>query len=51
MGRGSFMIWTHNMKNITYHTSFVPDGAPTSAKEYEGGSFITVFPVAFKLNL
>jgi len=25
--RGSFLIWTHNMKNITYNASFVPDGA------------------------
>ncbi|KAH9856494.1 FAD-binding domain-containing protein [Lenzites betulinus] len=26
--RGSFVIWTHHMKNITVHTSFLPAGAP-----------------------
>jgi hypothetical protein len=25
-GRGSFMIWTHNMKNITYNPTFIPEG-------------------------
>ncbi|EIW73961.1 FAD-binding domain-containing protein [Coniophora puteana RWD-64-598 SS2] len=29
-GRGAFMIWTHNMKNISYDAVFVPDGAPSS---------------------
>ncbi|KAI0363913.1 FAD-binding domain-containing protein [Pilatotrama ljubarskyi] len=28
--RGSFIIWTHNMKNITFHDSFTPTGAPKS---------------------
>ncbi|EGN97606.1 hypothetical protein SERLA73DRAFT_110899 [Serpula lacrymans var. lacrymans S7.3] len=32
--RGSFMIWTHNMKNITYNSSFVPEGAPAT-ESYE----------------
>ncbi|KAI9566811.1 hypothetical protein HD554DRAFT_2024697 [Boletus coccyginus] len=26
--RGSFVVWTHNMKNITYNPTFVPQGAP-----------------------
>ncbi|KAF8547408.1 FAD-binding domain-containing protein [Imleria badia] len=26
--RGSFMVWTHNMKNIAYSSTFVPQGAP-----------------------
>ncbi|KIK73665.1 hypothetical protein PAXRUDRAFT_112910, partial [Paxillus rubicundulus Ve08.2h10] len=26
--RGSFVVWTHNMKNITYSSTFVPQGAP-----------------------
>ncbi|TFK94015.1 FAD-binding domain-containing protein [Polyporus arcularius HHB13444] len=33
-GRGSFMLWTHNMKNITVHPSFTPAGAPTN-ESYE----------------
>ncbi|KAN0101201.1 hypothetical protein V8E55_001185 [Tylopilus felleus] len=28
--RGSFVVWTHNMKNITYNTTWVPHGAPPS---------------------
>ncbi|OSD03413.1 FAD binding domain-containing protein [Trametes coccinea BRFM310] len=28
--RGSFIVWTHHMKNITFHDTFTPDGAPTS---------------------
>ncbi|KZT30590.1 FAD-binding domain-containing protein [Neolentinus lepideus HHB14362 ss-1] len=27
--RGSFLIWTHNMKDITYNDSFSPLGAPS----------------------
>ncbi|RDB23754.1 hypothetical protein Hypma_009405 [Hypsizygus marmoreus] len=27
--RGSFMLWTHHMKNISYEEAFVPDGAPS----------------------
>ncbi|KAG6330603.1 hypothetical protein ID866_8487 [Astraeus odoratus] len=26
--RGAFLVWTHNMKNITYDSGFVPEGAP-----------------------
>ncbi|OJA14644.1 hypothetical protein AZE42_02660, partial [Rhizopogon vesiculosus] len=26
--RGSFIVWTHHMKNITYNPSFIPQGAP-----------------------
>jgi len=28
--RGSFMIWTHHLKNITYNASFVPQSAPST---------------------
>ncbi|RPD75198.1 FAD-binding domain-containing protein [Lentinus tigrinus ALCF2SS1-7] len=31
---GSFLVWTHNMKNITVHPSFTPAGAPTN-ESYE----------------
>lgn len=27
-GRGAFVVWTHNMKNITYDAQFTPQGAP-----------------------
>ncbi|KAI0094878.1 FAD-binding domain-containing protein [Irpex rosettiformis] len=27
MARGAFMLWTHNMKNISYHDTFTPTGA------------------------
>ncbi|KAI0743048.1 FAD-binding domain-containing protein [Daedaleopsis nitida] len=34
-GRGSFMVWTHHMKNITVHPSFTPLGAlPDEQYEY-----------------
>ncbi|OBZ77454.1 6-hydroxy-D-nicotine oxidase, partial [Grifola frondosa] len=26
--RGSFLVWTHHLKNITFHDSFQPSGAP-----------------------
>ncbi|KAF9235770.1 hypothetical protein BU15DRAFT_64606 [Melanogaster broomeanus] len=28
--RGSFVVWTHNMKNISYNPAFVPQGGPAS---------------------
>ena len=28
--RGSFVVWTHNMKNINFTDSFIPDGEPTT---------------------
>jgi len=31
--KGSFLIWTHNMKNITYHQSFTPEGGNTSIED------------------
>jgi hypothetical protein len=34
-GRGAFMLWTHNMQNITYNSTFVPQGAPVS-ETYNG---------------
>jgi hypothetical protein len=33
--RGSFLIWTHHLKDITYNTSFVPEGA-SSTEIYDG---------------
>lgn len=32
----SFMIWTHNMKNISFTDSFIPDSAPAT-KVYPNG--------------
>ena len=34
-GRGSFLIWTHNLKNITYNPTFIPAGAPSNIS-YKG---------------
>ncbi|KAF9467719.1 hypothetical protein BDZ94DRAFT_980884 [Collybia nuda] len=31
---GSLLLWTHNLKNITYNENFVPEGAP-SQKTYK----------------
>ncbi|KAM6494428.1 hypothetical protein JOM56_010789 [Amanita muscaria] len=28
--RGGFMLWTHNLKNITFDAHFVPEGTPVS---------------------
>ncbi|KDQ63536.1 hypothetical protein JAAARDRAFT_169472 [Jaapia argillacea MUCL 33604] len=28
--RGSFLLWTHNMKNISFNDTFTPTGAPAS---------------------
>ncbi|KAF7588253.1 hypothetical protein BBP40_005975 [Aspergillus hancockii] len=30
-GRGAFSIWTHNLKGIEWHDSFVPQAAPADA--------------------
>ncbi|KAF8340248.1 hypothetical protein F5887DRAFT_1062652 [Amanita rubescens] len=30
IARGAFMIWTHNLKNISYDDQFVPTGAPSN---------------------
>jgi hypothetical protein len=38
-GRGSFLIWTHHMKNITFHNSFTPTDATDSAT-YDHGSYL-----------
>ncbi|KAJ7601169.1 hypothetical protein C8J56DRAFT_767713 [Mycena floridula] len=32
--KGSLLLWTHNMKTITYNEAFVPKGAPASEKYY-----------------
>lgn len=37
--RGSFLIWTHNMKETSHHSTFVPEGAPVTAKNtFDGNS-------------
>ncbi|KIL59081.1 hypothetical protein M378DRAFT_15105 [Amanita muscaria Koide BX008] len=37
-GRGGFMLWTHNLKNITYDAHFVPRGA-TAGQIYQAMTF------------
>ncbi|RPD75195.1 FAD-binding domain-containing protein [Lentinus tigrinus ALCF2SS1-7] len=34
-GRGSFMLWTHHMKDIAVHEKFVPLGSPPEGESYE----------------
>lgn len=42
-GRGSFLLWTHHLKNVTYDASFVPSGAAKS--ENYKGMFTMTYPV------
>ncbi|KAI9060995.1 FAD-binding domain-containing protein [Trametes sanguinea] len=32
-GRGTFMLWTHNMKNVTVQADFRPTGAPSNESQ------------------
>ncbi|KAF8884746.1 hypothetical protein CPB84DRAFT_1816937 [Gymnopilus junonius] len=32
-GKGGFMLWTHSLKEMTYSSSFIPDGAPSNGTE------------------
>jgi hypothetical protein len=41
-GRDSFLIWTHHMKDITFHDSFSPTGA-TDSVTYDNGSFLILW--------
>jgi len=53
--RGSFLIWTHRIKNITFHDSFSPACA-TDSVTYDNGSFpipfveSPIFPLTRKLR-
>jgi hypothetical protein len=31
IARGAFMLWTHNIKGMTYHSAFMPSGGPAGA--------------------
>ena len=48
-GKGSFLIWTHHMKAITFHDSFSPTGA-TDSVTYENGSFPIFGETRFPTN-
>ena len=37
--RGGFLIWTHNMKDISYNQTFVPQGAPVTTENTFNGDF------------
>ena len=41
-GRGSFMIWTHHMKNITVHDAFRPSGS-LSSEIFEHGQCLQTY--------
>ena len=38
-GRGSFLIWTHHMKQTVHNPAFVPKGAPKTAENTYNGDF------------
>ena len=35
--RGSFLIWTHRMKDMSYNSTFVPEGAPVTSENTFNG--------------
>lgn len=41
-GRGAFMIWTHNMKGMSYNAGFSPAGGPSSTT-YQGSLLTFTF--------
>ena len=38
--RGSFLIWTHHMKQTVHNPTFIPEGAPVTAKNTFNGDFV-----------
>lgn len=44
------MIWTHNMKNITFTDSFVPDGAPATEVYPNGEALLPLLSPRLELN-
>lgn len=41
-GRGSFLIWTHYLKDMVYDPSFIPEGAPATPRNAFNGDFLFV---------
>ena len=41
--RGSFLIWTHHMKQTMYNPTFVPKGAPVTIENTFNGDFFLIF--------
>ena len=41
--RGSFLIWTHHMKQTVYNPTFVPKGAPVTIENTFNGDFFLIF--------
>ena len=37
--RGSFLIWTHNLKYTTYYPFFIPEGSPATPENTFNGDF------------
>ena len=46
--RGSFLIWTHHMKQTVYNLTFVPDGAPVKTENTFNGDhdFVLYFHIS-----
>ena len=45
--RGGFLIWTHNMKETLYNSTFVPEGAPVTTENTFNGDFP---PFSFQIS-
>ena len=41
--RGSFLIWTHYMKQTVYNLTFVPEGAPVTTENTYKGDLLFIF--------
>ena len=41
--RGSFLIWTHRMKDMSYNLTFVPEGAPVTSENTFNGDCALFF--------
>jgi FAD binding domain len=37
--RSGFLLWTHNMKEMLYNSTFVPEGAPVTTENMFNGGF------------
>ena len=46
----SFLIWTHRMKDMSYTSTFIPEGAPVTSGNTFNGNFILFFLFAFSVT-
>ena len=41
--RGSFLIWAHRMKDMSYNSTFIPEGAPVTSENTFDGNCVLFF--------